>query len=144
MPSAGLTEIVVARGPCDKDRLVGEPDEPMADAPGKQATNTGEASRTDDDNVHLFLSCDLHDLLGNSTHQRSAIDAANLEAESGQLIDSAFHQLLCIAGEAWLPDNAPGSLSFAHVKDKDFCLGGACDFPGGADRRPRLGPAIDR
>ena len=48
MPSAGLTEIVVSRGPRDKDRLVGKPDEPMADAPGKQTTNTRESTRTDD------------------------------------------------------------------------------------------------
>jgi hypothetical protein len=144
MISAGLAEIVVACGPGDQDRLLSEPDEPMTDAAGKQTANTREASSTYDDKVHPLLSSDIHDRLRNSAHQRSAIDAANLDAESGQLVDSAFHQFLRIAGEPWLPYSAPGTRAFAHVKDKDFCKRGTSDVPGGADRRPRLGPAIDR
>src|SRR5919201_765139 len=99
----------------------------MADAAGKQATNTGEASGTDHDKVDLLLGSDIQDGLRNSTQQRRAIDLANPETEPGELIDGAFHQLLCIAGQAGLPDDAPGSLALAHVKDKDFRMRGTCD-----------------
>jgi hypothetical protein len=144
MLPAGLAEIVVARGPGNQDRLLGEPDESMTDAPGKQTTNTGEAASSYDDKVNPLLGSDIHDRLGNSTHRRHAIDTTNPETESGELIDSAFHQLLRIAGEPGLPDNAAGMLAFAYVKDKYFCLRGTGDVPGGPDRRPRLGPAVDR